>query len=169
MLILGLDPGLATTGYGLIEGDGGDIRAVAYGVITTPPGVAIGERLAKLHGEITALLERYRPTAAAVEELFFATNARTAIVVGEGRGVILLALAQAGVPVAEYTPLQIKQAITGYGQAEKHQVQEMVRLLLNLPEIPRPDDAADGLAVSICHHHSSRLNHLVEQAQRERP
>jgi len=161
MLILGLDPGLATTGYGFIEGDGGDIRAVAYGVITTPPGMAIGDRLAKLHGEIMALLERYRPTAAAVEELFFATNARTAIVVGEGRGVILLALAQAGVPVAEYTPLQIKQAVTGYGLADKVQVQQMVQLLLSLSDVPRPDDAADALAASICHYNALRYAELA--------
>ncbi len=165
MLILGLDPGLATTGYGFIEGDGGDIRAVAYGVITTPPGMAIGDRLAKLHGEIMALLERYRPTAAAVEELFFATNARTAIVVGEGRGVILLALAQAGVPVAEYTPLQIKQAVTGYGLADKVQVQQMVQLLLTLDALPRPDDAADALAASICHYHALRYTELAQNAE----
>ncbi len=152
-----------------MAGDGQALEAVAYGVLRTPAKVPIAERLVILHEKLTALLDRYPPDVVAMEELFFATNARTAMTVGEARGVLLLTVAEAGLTICEYTPLQIKQAITGYGQAEKHQVQEMVRLLLNLPEIPRPDDAADGLAVSICHHHSSRLNHLVEQAQRERP
>ncbi len=165
MLILGLDPGLATTGYGLVEGEHGDIRAITYGVITTPAGTPIGERLAQLHRGVTELLERYQPEAAAVEELFFATNARTAIMVGEGRGVILLALAQAGVSVAEYTPLQIKQAVTGYGLADKVQVQQMVQLLLSLESPPRPDDAADALAVAICHYHAWRYTELAQNAE----
>lgn len=161
MLILGLDPGLATTGYGLIETDGVDVRAVAYGVIQTPPHTPIGDRLAQLYAELTMLLNRYSPQAAAVEELFFATNARTAIMVGEGRGVILLALAQAGVPVTEYTPLQIKQAVTGYGLADKGQVQQMVQLLLSLESLPKPDDAADALAASICHYNATRYDELA--------
>ncbi len=161
MLILGLDPGLATTGYGLVEGDGTAMRAVEYGVIETPPNTPLGARLAQLYHEIRALLERCHPHSAAVEELFFATNARTAIMVGEGRGVILLALAEAGVPVVEYTPLQIKQAVTGYGLADKQQVQQMVQLLLSLSDVPRPDDAADALAASICHYNALRYAELA--------
>lgn len=168
MLVLGIDPGLATTGYGLVAGDGQTLEAVAYGVLRTPAKTPIAERLVILHDELTALLDRYRPNVVAMEELFFSTNARTAMTVGEARGVLLLTVAQAGLPICEYTPLQIKQAITGYGQADKHQVQEMVRLLLSLPEIPRPDDAADGLAVSICHHHSARLSRLMAEANEVR-
>lgn len=167
MLVLGIDPGLATTGYGLVEGDGQTLEAVAYGVLRTPAKTPIAERLVILHDALSALLDRYRPDVVAMEELFFSTNARTAMTVGEARGVLLLTAAQAGLAICEYTPLQIKQAVTGYGQAEKQQMQEMVRLLLSLPEIPRPDDAADGLAVSICHHHSSRLSQLVAQARQE--
>lgn len=167
MRVLGIDPGLATTGYGLVAGDGGALEAVTYGVLRTPAHTPVAERLVLLHRELTALLDRYHPDAVAMEELFFGANARTAMTVGEARGVLLLAAAQAGLYIAEYTPLQVKQAITGYGQAEKHQVQEMVRVLLNLPEIPRPDDAADGLAVSICYHHSSRLGRLVARARED--
>ncbi|MEN6478988.1 MAG: crossover junction endodeoxyribonuclease RuvC [Anaerolineales bacterium] len=165
MLILGLDPGLATTGYGLVEGEGAEMRMVAYGVIETPAHIPIGDRLAQLYAAITALLVRYRPQAAAVEELFFATNARTAIMVGEGRGVILLALAQAAVPVIEYTPLQIKQAVTGYGLADKAQVQQMVQLLLSLEAVPKPDDAADALAASICHYNATRYAELARDVE----
>jgi len=163
MLVLGLDPGLAITGYGLVEGDGQHLHPVTYGVLRTPAGVPIAERLVMLHQALAELLAEYRPPVAAVEELFFATNARTAIMVGEARGVLLLTLAEAGISIAEYTPLQIKQAITGYGQAEKLQVQQMVRLLLNLAELPKPDDAADALAVSICHHNSFRMAQLLDR------
>lgn len=162
MLVLGLDPGLASTGYGLVDGDGPDLKAVSYGVLRTPANTPLADRLVMLHRALRELLDRYRPDAAAVEELFFSTNARTAMVVGEARGVLLLTLAQAGVRMAEYTPLQVKQAITGYGQADKNQVQQMVRLLLNLADLPQPDDAADALAVSICHHHTWRSQSLVE-------
>jgi crossover junction endodeoxyribonuclease RuvC len=161
-LALGLDPGLATTGYGLVASDGQRLAMVAYGVIRTPAGRPTVERLAKLHRQVAELVERYQPDASAVEELFFSSNARTAMSVGQARGVLLLALAEAGLPVAEYTPMQVKQAVTGYGGADKAQVQEMVRLLLNRSETPRPDDAADALAVSICHHHSARLVALVQ-------
>ena len=125
----------------------------------------IWDRLAQLYAELTILLKRYSPQAAAVEELFFATNARTAIMVGEGRGVILLALAQAGVPVTEYTPLQIKQAVTGYGLADKMQVQQMVQLLLSLESLPKPDDAADALAASICHYNATRYDELARSME----
>lgn len=161
MLVLGIDPGLAITGYGLVEGDGQDLAMVKYGVVRTPAKTPIADRLVQLHGELSELIAAFRPDAAAVEELFFSTNAQTAIMVGQARGVALLSLAEADISIAEYTPLQIKQAITGYGGAEKAQVQEMVRLLLGLGEIPRPDDAADGLAVSICHHHSIHLARLL--------
>ncbi|MHB0857265.1 MAG: crossover junction endodeoxyribonuclease RuvC [Anaerolineae bacterium] len=161
MLVLGLDPGLATLGYGLVRGDGQELEAVAYGVVRTPAGMSIAKRLILLYDALSEIIETYRPDEAAVEELFFGANTRTAIMVGEARGVVLLTLAQAGLPIAEYTPMQVKQATTGYGQAVKQQVQEMVRILLCLDAIPRPDDAADALAVSICHHHSARLAALV--------
>jgi len=159
---LGIDPGLATTGYGLVEGDGQRLELVAYGVVRTPAKTPIARRLLQLHDELAEILREYRPDEAAVEELFFSTNARTAIVVGEARGVVILTLAEAGLPIAEYTPLQVKQAITGYGQADKAQVQQMVSLLLNLRYVPQPDDAADALAISVCHHHSAKLAALLE-------
>jgi len=162
MLVLGIDPGLAITGYGLVEGDGQNLALVEYGVVRTPAKTPTADRLVQLHTELGQILAETKPDEAAVEELFFSTNARTAILVGQARGVALLTLAEAGLPIAEYTPLQIKQAITGYGQADKAQVQEMVRLLLGLVEIPRPDDAADALAVSICHHHSMHLTRLIQ-------
>jgi len=162
MLVLGIDPGLATTGYGLVEGDGQRLELVAYGVVRTPAKTPIARRLLQLHDELAEILRQYRPDEAAVEELFFSTNARTAIVVGEARGVVILTLAEASLPIAEYTPLQVKQAITGYGQADKAQVQQMVSLLLNLRYVPQPDDAADALAISVCHHHSAKLAALLE-------
>jgi crossover junction endodeoxyribonuclease RuvC len=162
MLVLGLDPGLAITGYGFVEGDSRNLKAVAYGVLRTPPHTPLADRLLQLHKELSQLLVCYHPDVVALEELFFSTNVRTAITVGEARGVLLFTAAEAGLKVAEYTPLQVKQAITGYGQADKAQVQQMVRLLLSLAEIPHPDDAADALAVSICHHHSARMAELVE-------
>ncbi|MGC9359102.1 MAG: crossover junction endodeoxyribonuclease RuvC [Anaerolineae bacterium] len=169
MLVLGLDPGLATMGYGLATGDGQGLRAVDYGVVRTSPDVALAHRLLLLRSELRQLLEAHRPDAAAVEKLYFATNVRTAIAVGQARGVILLTLAEANIPIVEYTPLQIKQATTGYGQAEKRQVQEMVRRLFGLDEVPRPDDAADALAVCLCHLHSSRFQAAAARADAEAP
>lgn len=166
MLVLGLDPGLATTGYGLVEGDGQSLRAVAYGILRTSAHKPLAKRLLQLHEALEELLVRYHPDVIALEELFFSTNARSAIAVGEARGVLLLAAAEAGVKVAEYTPLQVKQAITGYGRADKAQMQQMVRLLLDLAEPPSPDDAADALAISICHHHSAHMAALVEDKTR---
>ncbi len=157
MRVLGIDPGLAITGYGLVDGEGDRLESVAYGVVRTPAHTPITERLVMLYDELRCIAERYAPQQAAVEEIFFATNARTAISVSQARGVALLALAQARLPIAEYTPLEVKQATTGYGQADKAQMQEMVRLLLGLPDVPRPDDAADALAVAICHHSHSRF------------
>lgn len=164
MRVLGLDPGLATTGFGLVTGDGQQLEAVDFGTLRTPAGIPLPVRLMQLHDLLITLLDAQRPDVAAVEELFFSTNAQTAMLVGQARGVLLLTLAQAGVPIAEYTPLQVKQATTGYGQADKSQVQQMVRLLLGLVDIPRPDDAADALALAICHHHSARMQSLLQQA-----
>ncbi|GIL12268.1 MAG: crossover junction endodeoxyribonuclease RuvC [Chloroflexota bacterium] len=164
MLSLGIDPGMATIGYGLVqEMQDGSLQATAYGVITTPPELPSWERLKAIYEQITALIERHRPDHAAVEELFFARNVTTAITVAQGRGVILLALAEAGIPIAEYKPNFIKQAVSGYGGAKKPQMQEMVRILLGLEAIPRPDDAADALAVAITDIHSLRFAGLANE------
>ncbi len=155
--ILGIDPGTATMGWGVIQQDGNRLRYVQHGAIVTPPNWEMPRRLGRLFDGVTELVKGYRPETVAIEELFFNTNATTAITVGQARGVALLAAYKAGAEVAEYTPLQVKQAITSYGRAEKRQVQEMVKTLLNLREVPRPDDAADGLAIAICHAFSSRM------------
>jgi len=161
MLVLGIDPGTALTGYGLVKSEGDDLTLVAYGVITTSPHQPLPERLQHIYRELTALIEDRQPTAVAVEELFFSKNVRTALSVGQARGVVLLAAANAGLPVYEYTPLQVKQAIVGYGQASKAQVQQMVKMLLALDSVPQPDDAADAIAVAICHTHSARLTAML--------
>ncbi len=164
MLVIGIDPGTAITGYGLVsEDERGDLRAVAYGVVTTKAKLPMPERLLALHRELQEILARYRPESGAVEKLFFQRNVTTAISVGQARGVSILALAEAGLPVAEYTPMEIKQAVAGYGGADKHQVQYMVRALLGLEETPRPDDAADALAVAICHLHTARTRRMAEE------
>ena len=163
MLVLGIDPGTAITGYGLVESDGDALQLVACGVITTLADQPLPNRLQTLYHGLQKVIQEHGPSEAAVEELFFSRNARTALAVGHGRGVALLALANAGLPIAEYKPSHVKQAITGYGQADKSQMQEMVRLLLGLLDIPRPDDAADALAVAICHIHSAKLNHLISR------
>jgi len=163
MLVLGVDPGTAITGYGLVDEAGGQLRAVAYGVITTPPAWALPERLQKIYRDLTALIREHHPAEGAVEELFFSRNVKTALTVGHARGVVLLALAEGGVSVHEYTPLQVKQSVVGYGRAEKKQIQELVRLLLELDAVPQPDDAADALAVAICHLHSARLAALMQR------
>jgi len=158
--VLGIDPGTATTGFGVIEGApgaGGPIALVDYGVIRTAAGTPMPERLAELHAGLAALLDAHQPSAMAVEELFFSTNASTALTVGQARGVILLAGAQAGVPIFEYKPLQVKLALTGYGAADKRQVQDMLRLVLGLDRIPRPDDAADAIAIALCHLQVARV------------
>lgn len=159
MLVIGIDPGTATTGYGLVrETQDGTLQAVDHGVILTPAKMPMPDRLALLYEKLNEVLILHRPESSAVEKLFFQRNVKTAISVGQGRGVVLLALAQAGIPnIGEYTPTEIKQAVAGYGGADKRQVQEMVRTLLNLEEIPKPDDAADALAVAICHLHSVKM------------
>ena len=163
MRILGIDPGTAITGYGVVEEVRGDVRPLTFGVIRTLSGQPLPGRLQSIYRAVRELATEWEPGAAAVEELFFSSNVRTAMSVGHARGVTLLALADAGLDVAEYTPLSIKQAVTGYGGADKAQIQEMVRLLLGLAEAPRPDDAADALAVAICHLHSARLVALSER------
>ena len=162
MLTLGIDPGTAIMGYGLVASDGRSLHAIDYGAVTTPRGVPPEERLLRLHERLCEIIAAHHPDAVAVEELFFSANARTAIAVGQARGVALLAAAQAGVRIYEYTPLQVKDAVAGYGKAGKEQVQLMVATLLALRAVPRPDDAADALAVAICHVHSARLVSLVE-------
>jgi crossover junction endodeoxyribonuclease RuvC len=162
MLVLGIDPGTATTGYGLVrETDQGGFVVVDYGVILTPAGEALEKRLLLLYDRIVEILLLHRPEHGAVEKLFFQRNVTNAMAVGQARGVAMLALAQQQVTVAEYTPLEVKQAITGYGGAEKLQVQMMVQAVLELEELPRPDDAADALAVAICHLQSYRLRALL--------
>ena len=157
MVILGIDPGIATLGYGVIEADRGNFKALDYGVITTPKTESVPVRLCMIEEGIRALIEKHKPDAVAVEELFFSKNKTTAIMVAEARGVALLTAVKECGNLFEYTPNQIKQAITGYGSAEKHQMQSMVRMLLKLKEIPRPDDAADALAVALCHGQTGRL------------
>jgi len=159
MIILGIDPGLAIVGWGVIEYKNARFRTIAYGSVQTPAGLRTEERLRMIFDGVSELLEKYRPDAVAVEELFFNTNITTGIRVAEARGVILLAAERAGVSVSEYTPLQVKQAVVGYGRAEKKQVITMVTVLLGLPKPPKPDDTADALAIAICHAHSgaSRL------------
>ena len=160
MIVLGIDPGTAITGYGLVTEENGQAAALAYGAITTPSDLPLPDRLLLIHRELGAVIDQYRPDQSAVEQLFFNKNVRTALAVGHARGVVLLTLAQANVPIYEYTPLEVKQAVTGNGRADKRQVQQMVTLLLSLSQIPKPDDVADALAVAICHLHSARLTML---------
>ncbi len=163
MIILGVDPGTAITGYGIIQSDGSELGLIDYGAITTPADWLLPRRLVHIHRELAALIHRHRLTDAVVEKLFFSKNVRTALSVGQARGVALLALAQAEIPIHEYTPLQIKQAVVGYGRADKHQIQQMVRMLLQLDAVPTPDDAADALAIAICHAHSARMEQLTHR------
>ncbi|MEW5869488.1 MAG: crossover junction endodeoxyribonuclease RuvC [Chloroflexota bacterium] len=164
MLVIGIDPGTATTGYGLVrEDEDGSLAAVDFGVILTPAGLPMPQRLLELYRRLTEILLLHHPQSGAVEKLFFQRNVTTAISVGQGRGVVLLALAQAGLDVEEYTPMEIKQAVAGYGGADKHQVQQMVRALLGLEQAPSPDDAADALAVAICHLHSAQARRLLRE------
>lgn len=156
-IIVGIDPGTAITGYGILADVRGDPQAITYGVIRTPAEEPLHLRLRTLYEELTALLARHKPVAVAVEELFFSKNARTALSVGHARGVVLLAVAQSGATLFQYKPAEVKQAVTGYGNAEKRQIQDMVRLLLGLDDLPRPDDAADALAIALCHFNSARL------------
>lgn len=156
MLSLGIDPGTATVGYGFVrEAHDGSLHAVDFGVIRTAAGLPMAERLQIIHDDLRRLIEKHRPDQAGIEELFFAKNVTTAITVAQSRGVLLLTLQQAGLPIHEYKPNFIKQSIAGYGAAQKSQMQEMTRILLNLENVPRPDDAADALAVAITDIHTS--------------
>lgn len=149
-IIIGIDPGIADTGYGVISAQGNNLRLIAYGSIKTRKSLALVERLAELQHQLGLLIEKYRPETAVIEQLFFCNNAKTALIVGQARGVILLAAHQAGLKILELTPLQVKQGLTGYGKADKKQIQQMVKAILNLKTIPKPDDAADALAMAIC-------------------
>lgn len=163
MRILGLDPGTATTGYGIIDAaEDGRLSLVTYGAITTPAARPMPERLQQIEQELQSLIDQYAPDAAGIEEVYFGRNVTTAITVGQARGVLLLTLANAHIPVGEYSPPKIKEAVTGYGKADKQQMQLMVRNLLGLDETPRPDDAADGLAVAITHYHYYRFESLYD-------
>jgi crossover junction endodeoxyribonuclease RuvC len=166
MLVLGIDPGIAITGYGFVRADGGNqVQCVTYGVVTTKAGLPDAERLRILYNELRTLIEKHQPDSSAVEKLFFQKNVKTAISVGQARGVALLTLAQAQQTVHEYTPNEIKQTVCGYGNAGKGQMQRMVKTLLGLGELPKPDDAADALAVAICHVNHHAFNTLVDKAR----
>lgn len=153
--ILGIDPGFATIGFGLIAADRMNVQMLRYGAITTPAGMDFNLRLKQIYDDMLELLEITKPDAVSIEELFFNTNITTGIQVAHGRGVVLLACTNYGVPIFEYTPLQVKQAVAGYGRAEKRQVMDMTKRLLHLDKTPKPDDAADGLALALCHARSS--------------
>jgi crossover junction endodeoxyribonuclease RuvC len=154
---MGIDPGIAIVGFGFVDKAGSKLTPVQYGCITTEAHTDPGLRLKQVYDSAAQLMETYKPDAVAIEQLFFNRNVTTAFTVGQARGVLILAAVQQGIPVAEYTPMQVKQAIVGYGKAEKKQVQEMVRMFLKLSAIPKPDDVADALAVAICHAHSAVL------------
>lgn len=151
MRILGIDPGIATIGFGLIDAEGARMSLVKYGVITTTAHTSLSSRLEQIYTDMEELLALFKPDAVSIEELFFNTNITTGIAVAHGRGVILLACQRAGLDIYEYTPLQVKQAVVGYGRAEKTQVMDMVRRILSLRSVPRPDDAADAVALALCH------------------
>ena len=155
MVILGIDPGVATIGFGVVRAERGKNTLLQYGVITTPAGIPLSQRLVQISQDMEQLICQFKPDEMAVEELFFSKNITTGIAVAHGRGVILLAAEKLGVPVFEYTPMQVKQAVVGYGAAQKRQVMLMTQRLLNMKEIPKPDDAADALAIAICHSRSA--------------
>jgi crossover junction endodeoxyribonuclease RuvC len=163
MKILGIDPGYAILGYGIVEKKGNKFTACSYGAITTDAGTPMTERLEHLYNSLREIIEEEKPDVASIEELFFNTNAKTAILVGQARGVAVLACVKGGLEIEEYTPLQIKQALVGYGRADKKQVQTMVKTILNLKEVPKPDDTADALAAAICHGHSAETRRRLKE------
>jgi crossover junction endodeoxyribonuclease RuvC len=163
MLVLGIDPGTATTGFGLVgETPDGGYAVVDYGVILTPAGMSQEKRLLILYNRLVEIMLLHRPESGAVEKLFFSRNVTNAITVGQARGVVMLVMAQQGIPVAEYTPMEVKQAVTGYGGADKRQIQLIMKTILDLDDIPRPDDAADALAVAVCHLQSYRMRAFLD-------
>ena len=155
MRILGIDPGIAIVGFGLIESDRGAMRMLQYGAVTTEAGLPLATRLVQIEDDMRALIQQLRPDEIAIEELFFSKNITTGIAVAHGRGVVLCTAERLGVPIFEYTPMQVKQAVVGYGLAEKRQVMDMTKRLLKLKAVPKPDDAADALAIAICHARSA--------------
>ena len=165
MRILGIDPGVAIVGFGLIESERGAVRMLQYGAVNTAAGLPLATRLVQIEQDLTQLIQQFRPDEIAIEELFFSKNITTGIAVAHGRGVILCTAEKLGVPIYEYTPMQVKQAVTGYGKAVKKQVQEMTRVLLHLPAVPKPDDTADALAMAItfCHTNGNQLNRFVRR------
>ena len=162
MRIIGVDPGIAITGYGIIEYRGNKFNVIDYGAITTESNLPFPKRLKIVYDNLYNILLEYKPEAFAIEELFFNKNVKTAIKIGQARGVEILAAANYGIDIYEYTPLQVKQGVVGYGRAQKRQVQEMVKMMLNLKEIPKPDDVADALAVAICHAHSGKFKDMFK-------
>ena len=164
MRILGIDPGYGITGFGIIEADRGNSALLGCGAITTPAGAPFSARLEMIYNDMQALLAKAKPDAVAIEELFFGQNVTTGIGVAQSRGVILLAIQQAGLPVYSYKPMQVKQAVVGYGNATKHQVQDMTKRLLHLDKLPKPDDAADAIAIALCHARSATS--LLAQVQK---
>jgi crossover junction endodeoxyribonuclease RuvC len=166
--IMGIDPGIAIVGYGVVEQKGNQLKALDYGCIQTPAHTPTATRLKQVYDASCELMSRYRPEVVAIEKLFFNRNVTTAFTVGQARGVVMLAAEEAGAVITEYTPMEVKMAVVGYGGAQKRQVQEMVRMLLNLSAVPRPDDVADALAVAICEGHSSGFHRLLEQGGKRR-
>lgn len=162
MLIMGIDPGIAISGYGLISGECNDCSIIEYGVLKTPARLKMPQRLKQIYEGYIKLIEKYKPDAVAVEELFFYKNAKTIISVSQARGAALLAAALSNIEVFEYTPLQVKQAVVGYGRADKHQVQQMIKIYFHLDNLPKPDDAADALAVAVCHMNSYKLEKIFD-------
>ena len=163
MRILGIDPGYGITGFGIVDAQGHQLQLLQYGVITTPAGTDFPVRLQMIYNDMTQLLQMAKPDAVAIEELFFGQNVTTGIGVAQSRGVILLAIAQANIPIYQYKPMQVKQSVVGYGNATKHQVQDMTKRILHLQSIPKPDDAADAIAIALCHARSSTS--LLAQVQ----
>jgi len=163
MIILGIDPGTAITGFGVISNKSGELCKIGYGCINTDSKTEMPDRLVEIHSEINRIINKFKPDVLACEELFFFKNIKTAITVAQARGVVITSARLGKIPVAEYTPLQVKQAITGYGRATKPQMQKMVKVILNLDDVPKPDDAADALAVAICHANSEKLLNLLSK------
>ncbi len=162
MRILGIDPGIAIVGYGVVDKNANSYKTIAYSAITTKAHTPLEDRLNLVYTGVCEVIDLYKPEAMAIEELFFNNNAKTALTVGQARGVIILAAVQKNIPIFEYTPLQVKQALTGYGRASKGQIQQMMKSMLGLTEIPKPDDVADALAIAVCHGNSMRFNAIKQ-------
>ena len=163
---MGVDPGSIKSGYGIIDGQDAQLSVIEYGVIRTTPNAPLAQRLLQISTRLQELIQHYRPEEFAVEDLFVAKNAKASLKLGQARGAILLTAAQAQICIAEYTPLEVKQAVVGYGRADKFQVQQMVKVLLHLHEIPKPDDAADALAIAICHYHSVHVKRQIQNTMK---